>query len=255
MPVYTIGQVAKMAGVTVRTLHHYDQIGLLVPAARSGSGYRLYRERDLVRLQQILFYRELGLPLEQVREILDDPEFDPLEALREHRRALQARSDRLAQLLRTIDKTVRRLTEDAMSLTDEELYAGFAPETIERYKREARERYDPELVAESERRVRKMSREQWEAVRAEGDQVTRGLAALMDRAPDDPEVQQLVARHHAWIENFYPCSAEVFRGLGQLYMSHPEFRATYDRYRSDLADFLGAAMAHYADVVLAAREG
>jgi hypothetical protein len=114
--------------------------------------------------------------------------------------------------------------------------------------------YDPALVEESERRVRNMSRAQWEAIKQEGDEITRGMAGLMDREPDDPEVQALVARHHAWIEHFYPASADVFRGLGQGYASHPDFRATYDRYRPDLADFMAAAMACYADDVLAKRE-
>jgi DNA-binding transcriptional MerR regulator len=253
MTAYTVSQLTKMAGVSVRTLHHYDQIGLLKPSGRSEAGYRLYREPDLLRLQQILFFRELDVPLEEVRDILDDPGFDQVAALEQHRQLLQRRMERLVRLLKIIDKTIAKLTEDEMALTDKELYEGFSEEQIERYKREARAMYDPERVAESERRVKKMSRTQWEAVKAEGDAVTRGMAALMGRAPGDPEVQALMARHHAWIESFYSCPAEVFRGLGQLYTSHPEFRATYDRYAPDLADFMAAAMTHYADEVLDAK--
>jgi DNA-binding transcriptional MerR regulator len=243
-----------MAGVSVRTLHHYDHIGLLEPPARTAAGYRLYGETELLRLQQILFFKELDLPLSEVRSILDDPEFDQVRALQAHRRMLEGRVERLAQLLQTVDKTIQKLTEDTMSMTDEELYEGFTKEQIERYKREAREMYDPALVKESQRRVGKMSKTQWEAVKLEGDEVTRGIAGLMDREPGDPEVQALIARHHAWIENFYPASADVYRGLGQLYTSHPEFRAFYDRYRPDLADFMAAAMARYADDVLAKGE-
>jgi DNA-binding transcriptional MerR regulator len=243
-----------MAGVSVRTLHHYDHIGLLEPPARTAAGYRLYGETELLRLQQILFFKELDLPLSEVRSILDDPEFDQVRALQAHRRMLEGRVERLAQLLQTVDKTIQKLTEDTMSMTDEELYEGFTKEQIERYKREAREMYDPALVEESQRRVGKMSKTQWEVVKLEGDEVTRGIAGLMDREPRDPEVQALIARHHAWIENFYPASADVYRGLGQLYTSHPEFRAFYDRYRPDLADFMAAAMARYADDVLAKGE-
>jgi len=105
-------------------------------------------------------------------------------------------------------------------------------------------------VRESWKRIRNMSKEQWQAVKDEGDQVTRLIAELADRAPDDPAVQGLIARHHAWIERFYPASAEVYRGLGQGYASHPEFRATYDKYRPGLADFLQAAMAYYAEHTL-----
>ena len=134
-----------------------------------------------------------------------------------------------------------------MEMTDAELYEGFTPEQIERYEREVNERYDPVLVEESKRRLRKMSKAQWQAVKQESDDITRAIAALADKAPGDPAVQKLIAQHHAWIENFYPASAEVYRGLGQLYASHPEFRAHYDQYRPDLADFMQAAMAYYAD--------
>lgn len=134
-----------------------------------------------------------------------------------------------------------------MTMTDEELYEGFTPEQRERYQREAREMYDPAMVAESERRLRKLSKTQWQAVKDEGDALTRTLAALMTRDPDDPEVQAAIARHYAWVEQFYPVSAEMYRGLGQLYTDHPEFRATYERYAPNLADFMRAAMEVYAD--------
>jgi DNA-binding transcriptional MerR regulator len=247
---YTIGQLAKMAGVSVRTLHHYDQIGLLKPSARTAAGYRLYGEQDLLRLQQILFFKELDMPLSEVRAVLDDPGFDQVTALDHHRQLLHKRMERLARLLNTIDRTIDKLTEDDMTLTDEELYEGFTTEQIERYKREARQMHDPALVEQSEQRVKKMSRAEWKAVGAEGEAVTAALAAVADRQPGDPEVQALIARHHAWIEHFYPCSADMYRGLGQLYVEHPEFRAFYDKYRPGLAGFMAAAMAHYADEVL-----
>jgi DNA-binding transcriptional MerR regulator len=240
-----------MAGVSVRTLHHYDHIGLLRPSARTAAGYRLYEEGDLLRLQQILFFRELDLPLDEIRRVLDNPGFDQVEALAQHRRTLELRSERLTQLLTTIDKTIRRLTEDNMTMTDAELYEGFTTEQIERWQREVKERYDPALVAESNRRVRAMSKEQWNAVKAEGDAVTQRMAELMDRVPGDPEVQATVARHHGWIERFYPASAEVYRGLGRGYAEHPEFRAFYETYRPGLADFMKEAMAYYADHSLA----
>jgi DNA-binding transcriptional MerR regulator len=251
---YTVSQLAKMAGVSVRTLHHYDQIGLLRPASRTAAGYRLYGEQELLRLQQILFFKELDMPLGEVGQILDDPGFDQVTALEQHRQALRQRMERLSRLLNTIDRTIDRLTEDDMALTDEELYEGFTTEQIERYNREVQEMYDPALVQESQRRLKRMSRAQWQAVKAEGEAVTNGLAALIDREPGDPEVQALIARHHAWIENFYPCSAEVYRGLGQGYVEHPEFRAFYEKARPGLAGFMQAAMNHYADQVLDGRD-
>jgi DNA-binding transcriptional MerR regulator len=251
---YTVSKLARMAGVTVRTLHHYDQIGLLKPSARTEAGYRLYGEPELLRLQQILFFKELDMPLNEVRQILDDPGFDQVAALEHHRQLLHRRMERLKRLLKTIDRTIDKLTEDDMTLTDEELYEGFTTEQIERYKREAREMYGPAQVEESERRVKKMSRAEWKAVGAEGEAVTTALAALADRDPGDVEVQALIARHHAWIENFYSCSAEIYRGLAQGYVEHPEFRAFYEKYRPRLADFMSAAMNHYADQVLDKRE-
>jgi DNA-binding transcriptional MerR regulator len=244
---YTVHQLAELAGVSVRTLHHYDQIGLLNPSTYTSSGYRLYQEPELLRLQQILFYKELDFPLAQIKALLDRPGFDRVEALRQHRRSLEQRREQIAILLHTIDKTILKLTEANMELTDAELYEGFTQEQIERYKREVREKYDPKLVEESNRRVRKLSKTQWQAIKEEGDQVTRGLAGLTERDPGDPQVQALIARHHAWIENFYPCSSEIYRGLGQLYVEHPEFRATYDRYRPGLADFMQAAMNYFCE--------
>jgi DNA-binding transcriptional MerR regulator len=251
---YTVGELARMAGVSVRTLHHYDQISLLKPSARTEAGYRLYGEPELLRLQQVLFFKELDMPLEAVRQVLDDPNFDQVTALEQHRLRLNGRIERLTRLLRTIDRTIDRIMEDDMTLTDEELYEGFTAEQIERYKREARELYDPALVAESERRVKRMSRAQWKAVQAEGEAVTTAMAALTDREPADPEVQALMARHHAWIENFYPCSADAYRGLSQGYIEHAEFRAFYEKVRPGLAGFLSAAMKVYADRVLDKRE-
>jgi DNA-binding transcriptional MerR regulator len=250
MTAYTVSQLAKMAGVSVRTLHHYDQIGLLKPLARTEAGYRLYGQQELLRLQQILFFRELDVPLDEVRVILDDPGYDQVTALEQHRELLHKRMERLGRLLQTIDKTIKRLTEEDMALTDEELYEGFTKEEIEEYKREVREKYDPALVAESDRRVRAMSKAEWKAIGAEGEAVTSALAALAGREPGDSEVQALIARHHAWIEHFYPCSAEIYRGLGQMYVEHPKFRAFYEKYRPGLADFMAAAMNVYADQVL-----
>ena len=248
---YTVQQLARLAGVSARTLHHYDHIGLLKPSARTAAGYRLYGEADLLRLQQILFFRELDFPLADIQAILDDPGFDQVKALRDHRQLLQQEADRLGQLLKTIEKTISRLTEDNMTMTDEELYEGFTPEQIARYTREANELYDPKTVAEANRRVRSMTKAQWQAVKAEGGAVAQQLADLMDKAPGDAAVQAAIARHYAWVDNFWHPTAESYRGLGRGYAEHPEFRAFYEKYRPGLADFLCAAMAYYADHALA----
>ncbi|MER2599422.1 MAG: MerR family transcriptional regulator [Caldilineales bacterium] len=248
---YTVSQVARMAGVTVRTLHHYDAIGLLKPSERSAAGYRLYSQADLLRLQQIMLFRELDTPLEQVQQILADPQFDLVQSLRRQRHTLEQRAAQLGALLHTIDRTIESLTKDTPMLTDEELYAGFSPEEAQRYRREAREQWGEARVDASEQRVRKMSKEQWAAVGRQGEEATRLMADLVDQPADSPAVQAAIAKHHAWIENFYQAPADLYRGLGQMYTEHPEFRAFYEKYRPGLADFMAAAMAHYADTVLA----
>lgn len=246
---YSVGELARLAGISIRTLHHYDQIGLLQPGERDPENdYRIYRFSDLLRLQQILFFRELDFPLKEIMRILDDPGMDRIELLEQHYHHLGLRIERLQKLQTTIEKTIQKLhKEDNMSLTDQELYEGFDKETIERYKKEVKEKYDPQMVELADRNVRKLSKTEWAAIQQEGGAIAMGMAKLMDRDPQDPDVQALAARQHAWIEQFYPVSAEMFRGLGLLYTTNQEFRAFYDRFSPGLADFLKDAMDHYAD--------
>lgn len=246
---YTVKQLARLAGVSIRTLHHYDQIRLLRPKTRTAGGYRVYGEAELLRLQQILFYRELGVPLEEIRDILDDPAFDPVAALHAHRERLQARVETLTRLLETVDATIARYKGEH-EMDDHELYAGFPKETAERYRREAQQLYG-ERVAESERRLKRLGKEKLAEIRQEGEEVARLLAEVMDQPVESDEVQALVARHHRWIENFYPAPAELYEGLGKLYVSNPEFRAYYDRHREGLAAFLCEAIACHARTRLA----
>jgi DNA-binding transcriptional MerR regulator len=250
----TVRQLAKLAGVSVRTLHHYDQIKLLRPSARTDAGYRLYGDADALRLQQILFYRELDVPLAEIQVILDRPGFDQVEALRDHRRMLTERAERLARLLRTVDRTIAKLTgEDTMPLTDEDIYEGFSPEErakLKGYEAEAADHWG-ELAAESGRRVRQMTKAQWQAIQQEGGAVTQRMAELMGRPVGDADIQAAIARQHAWIENFYPCPAEIFRGLGQMYVDDPRFAANYEKVKPGLAVFMRDAMMYYADHTLA----
>ncbi len=174
-----------------------------------------------------------------------------IELLNQHYRHLGLRIERLEKLQSTIEKTIQNLQEeDQMPLTDQELYEGFDKDTIERYKKEVKQTYDPEMVALADWNVRKLSKSKWAGVKEEGSAIAEELAKLMDRDPGDTEVQTLAARQHAWLEHFYPVDAEMFRGLGEMYTSNQEFRAFYDRFAPDLADFLKQAMDHYAENVL-----
>ncbi len=245
---YTVGELAQLAGVSVRTLRHYDQIGLLRPQSRDDNDYRQYGFDDLLRLQHILFFRELDVPLKTIKAILDDPQINTVALLNKHHRNLTLQIERLESLQATIEKTIHNLQEeDDMPLTDAELYEGFSKEKIEAYNREVRQTYDPEVLKQVDRKVRNMSKAQWQDIKDEGGAIAAGLAKLMDRDPADPDVQALIARQHAWIENFFPASGEVFRGLGELYATNEEFRAFYDRFAPGLADFMREAMKYYAD--------
>jgi DNA-binding transcriptional MerR regulator len=247
MHLYSVSGLAHIANVSVRTLHYYDEIGLLRPSNRSEAGYRQYTRPDLMRLQQILFYRELDLPLMEIRSMLEDEAFDPLNSLKNHRTGLIARRERLSQLIETVDQTIIQIMEGKMTISDEELFAAFTPEQAERYREEAKEQWGEERVEQTEQKLKKLSKYEWEHVQEEGGLVAQELASLMDRSVEDPDVQRAVARHHAWIENFYPAPAEVYRGLGQMYAEHPEFRAFYDRFAEGLADFMQIAMDYFAD--------
>jgi DNA-binding transcriptional MerR regulator len=242
----TVQELARKAGVSVRTLHHYDEIALLRPESRSASGYRLYGPAQLLRLQHILFYRELDFPLEAIGRLLDDPDFDPPGALRAHRATLEARLDRLRRLLDTLDKTVAHYEENAM-ITEDELYAGFEPEEAEALRREARERWGEERVDASERKARGMTRAQWEAQQKQSEAVNAALRAAMGRDVDDPVVRAAVAGHRAWIENFWTPDAASYRGLGEAYRDDPRFRAYYEKVAPGLADFLCRAIARYCE--------
>lgn len=247
---YTVKQLSDMAKVSIRTLHHYDKIGLLKPCTRTGAGYRLYGEKELLRLQQILFFRELDLALEDIQRILDDPEFDVLEALQGHRRQLVRMPERLDVLLRTIDRTIVQLKTDNAMITPEELYKGFSREEAEAINKEVDEKYPGEVVEESRERMSKMTRREWEHRQQEGEEIEKELASLMDREPSDPQVQSAVGRHYGWINKFYACTKEIYQGLGKLYVSDERFRKHYDKHRPGMADFLNAAMQIYADKAL-----
>jgi DNA-binding transcriptional MerR regulator len=246
---YTVGELATMAGVSVRTLHLYDQKGLVSPSSRTPAGYRLYGEADLLRLQQVLFYRELDFSLEHIREALDTPGYDNVAALRRHRRLLELKAERLATLMETIDRTIRSLNGEEAMLTTKDLYEGFDDETIERYERESKANWGgSDAYEQSRRRVKAMTKEQWQAVKSRGEEITLAFAELYKagKSPDGPEALEVCARWAEHLRAFYDPTPEMIQGLGAMYADHPEFRATYEKYAPGLADWLKPAMAAYA---------
>ena len=245
---YTVKAVADIAGVSVRTLHHYDEIGLLKPAAHSAARYRLYGDTDLARLQQVLFFKELGFDLKEIKRILSDPHFDRARALAEHRKLLLERQERIRRLIRSVDRTLAAMKKGDQMKAD--MFDGF---DAAKYEDEARQRWGKSKeFEESIRRTKAYTKQDWDAIKQEGGEITQNLANLMDRNPADPEVQQWIARHHRQInDRFYQCSAEVYRGLGDMYVSDPRFTAVYDNVKPGLAEFMQRAMHVYADTTLA----
>lgn len=249
---YTVGEVAALAHVTVRTLHHYDEIGLVRPSARSGSGYRLYDEGDLVRLQHVLGYRQLGFPLGRIAEILDDPDWDEVAGLREQRRLLAERAGHLQHLIAAVDRALEAHAMD-IKLTPEERFEVFGDFDPEEYAEEAAERWgETDPYRESARRTRSWSKEQWLEVKAEGDTAMRALADAMTAGvpADDDRAIAAADQHRRHIERFYPCTRAMHASLLEMQVGDPRFRATWDRYAEGLVDY-----AHAAAKTAAARDG
>ncbi len=245
---YSVKGLSKLAGVSVRTLHHYDSIGLLHPETRTAAGYRVYGEAELLRLQQILFYRELDVPLDEIRALLDKPGFDPTAALEGHRKLLAERARRIGRLMETVDRTIDKLRGETM-LSDQELYEGFGKEEIETMKRRSAEAWgDTAAYAQSQDRMRSMTRDKWATVKAEGAALDEALAAAMKEglAPDSPRVEALMRRKADHLRYFYDPSAELFAGLGRHYCEQPEFRQRYEDLAPGLPEFLRDAMAAFA---------
>lgn len=245
---YTVKAVAEMAGVSVRTLHHYDEIDLLKPEQLSAAGYRLYNEKDLERLQQILFFRELEFSLSDIREIIDDPKFDRQQALLLQKEALLERQHRLSRLIMTIDRTLRMM-EGNEPMNDQELKELFNGFDQSQYEEEVKERFgQTNEYAESHRRTKQYTKTDWVQMQQEGGEIQQGIVALMDRDPADPEVQAWIGKHHQQINKwFYTCSLEIYRGLGEMYVADERFAANYEKIKPGLAAFMRAAMLAYCD--------
>ncbi|MFB6958946.1 MerR family transcriptional regulator [Streptomyces sp. NPDC056309] len=242
---YSVGQVAGFAGVTVRTLHHYDDIGLLVPGERSHAGHRRYGDADLDRLQQILFYRELGFPLEEVAALLDDPEADPGAHLRRRHELLTARIEKLKKMAAAVEKAMeaRRMGID---LTPEERFEVFGDHDPEQYADEVRQRWgDTEAYRQSQRRTASYTKEDWKRLTEEQDAIHRRMAALLDACtPAGSEAAMDVAEEHRRFisGSYYDCGYEMHTCLAQMYVADPRFTATYEKIRPGLAAYLREAI-------------
>jgi MerR family transcriptional regulator, thiopeptide resistance regulator len=235
-------EVARMTAVSSRTLRHYDHIGLLTPTATGPGGLRWYGRAELLRLQHVLLLRELGLGLDDVAQVLDGVT-DEVDALRRHRERLVAEAHRLMRLAETVDRSIIERT-GGTTVPAEELFDGFRHDP---YAAEARERWG-EQVVEAQQRAASWDDATAARVRDEGEAIHQELAEAVraGRPPDDPAVQDLVARHHAWVSRFWTPDAAAYTGLGRLYVDDERFTATIDAHQPGLAAYLCAAIATYA---------
>lgn len=239
----TVSEVAKAAGVSVRTLHYYDTIGLLPPKRVTEAGYRLYGEDELMRLERIMFYRELDFPLEEIAALMEAEGGDDGFALTRQRELLRLKRDRLDRVIALID---RRMKGDT-TMSFKEFDTAELDKAREQYRKEARERWGntPEY-AESERREAKRGKDDFARIQAEADAIFAEFAAIRESDPAGAEARALVEKWRSHISaNHYECSKAVLAGLGQMYTADERFTANLDRFGEGTAQFMSAAIAEY----------
>ena len=247
---YSVGAVARMAGITVRTLHHYDEVGLLSPSGRTDAGYRQYADGDLARLQQILCYRELGFPLEQITEILDNGNRDDLDHLRRQHELLTDRIQRLEAIVGAVQQMMEA-RQMGISLNPEEMLEVFGDHDPAQYAEEVEERWgDTDAYRESHKRTSKYTKADWLKIKAEGAEAAQQMiAALQGGLPaDSEEAMQAAESMRQQIDRwFYPCSHEMHRHLGDMYVADPRFTKHYEDQAPGLAQYTRDAIHANAD--------
>ncbi|MBV6757805.1 MULTISPECIES: MerR family transcriptional regulator [Rhodococcus] len=238
---HTVGVVARLVGVSVRTLHHYDEIGLVTPSDRTPGGYRSYSDADVERLHRVLTYRELGFPLEEIAALLDDPDVDALAHLRRQHALLSERIDRLHEMAAAVEKMMEAKSM-GIQLTPEEQNEIFGDNWPgEEYAAEAEERWgDTDAWKQSQQRTAKMSKDDWKRIKAEGDAVEAALAQAMTDGvePGSDRANALAEQHRAGIERFYDCDHAMQVNLAEMYLADDRFRRHYDDVAPGLAQYV-----------------
>ena len=240
---FTVKQLSKLAGVTPRTLHHYDSIGLLKPSRVGENGYRYYGDESLLRLQQILFYRELGLSLEQIKKLMGRHDFDLLPALESHKVELAKRIERLERLVRTVENTIQHV-KGQKEMSKRQLFQAFSDEEQAEYEKEIAEKYDPATVKESQRKWKSYTVVEKQRIGEEGNDITEALLNAMPKGPASPEAQAAMKRWREYIGYFWVPNDEQFAGLIDLYNDDPRFKANFDKVDTGLAVFMKEAVSY-----------
>jgi DNA-binding transcriptional MerR regulator len=243
---YTVKQLARLAGITPRTLHYYDEIGLFQPSRVGPNGYRYYGEEALLRLQQILLYRELDMPLEDIKQIMGRREFDALGALEDHKQELGKRILRLERLIVTVDQTIDHL-KGKKAMSEKQLFEVFSEEQQAEYEKEAMQVYDPETVKASNKKWKSYTTAEKQRIGEEGNAVYQDLIQAMPKGPASPEAQACIERWRKHMEYFWVPDDDQLVGLANGYNDDPRFKANFDRVHPDLAEFMRSAVSVYVE--------
>lgn len=247
---YTVQKLGLLAGVSTRTLRYYDEIDLLKPARINSSGYRIYGQQEVDRLQQILFYRELGVSLEEIKEILDSPTFDADRALREHREKLLERRAQLDVLIANVDLTLAQ-REGTKTMSDKQKFEGFKQKLIDdneaQYGEEIRAKYGSDLVDKSNQKIKGMTEQEYAALEQLNEELHETLAQAFATGDPAHELAQKAADlHRQWLSFYWDSySKEAHAGVAQMYVDDPRFTAYYDKEQPGVAEFLRDAVAIY----------
>lgn len=250
---YTVQKLGELAGISTRTLRYYDEIGILKPARINSSGYRIYSQAEVDRLQQILFYRELGVSLDSIKNIITAPSFDGANALKEHREKLLERREQLDLLIANVDKTIA-VTEGRIKMSNKEKFEGFKQKMIEdnekKYGKEIREKYGNDTIDKSNAKLKNMTQEQYEAVTKLEQQVKETLAqAFATGDPASDIAQKAADLHKQWLTFYWSSySKEAHAGIAQMYVDDDRFKAYYDEKQPGAAEFLRDAIRIYTGI-------
>jgi len=251
---YTVKKISELSGVTVRTLHFYEELGLLKPAYHGSNGYRYYEEKELLQLQQILFFKQLGFSLKQIQKVVGRSDFDQLAALYSHKKSLTQEWEKIGQLLKTIENTIKHV-KGKKKMKDQEIFDGFNISLVKKAKGSESYATAEEIVGKSVKNPTKRIEDVEKRGKAFYENVTQTTHAIFGDLvhciekgldPASAEVQRIIAEHHAFAEKIQNATQEVYKAMAQLYREHPEFRKQLDPFHPKLAEFMAEAMEVFA---------
>jgi len=247
---YTVTKLAQISRVSVRTLHWYDEVGLLKPAYHGSNGYRYYEEKQLLILQQILFFRELGFELKQIQKVLGRSDFDKMAALSSHRKVLEKNLEQTKELIKTIDKTIEHL-KGTKKMKEREMFSGFSKEQQAEYEKQIIERFGEQgraAIKESKQNAKKWSKQDEENFKKDWEEICKELTHLLEQnsKAGTKDVQKVIGKHHLWLSRCWTPTKESYAGHGQL-IRDSDLRKAYEVYHAKLPEFIAEAIELFAD--------